>query len=965
MTDIDSNQTDFWQLSGLSDYVAIDLETTGLSPEEDSIIEIGAVKFRDGVAVEKFSKLVNPHRKLPAFITELTGIKDSDLKDAPVLEDLAESFISFIGDSDIVGQNIGFDLSFLAEAPSTAHRFVKSRTIPRTHDTNLLARFIYPCFEGYGLANLSRFFRISVKSNHRAATDAEATGELFAKFMKKAGAIPLKEISLALGFVEGTASPLANSLRYVHRALMSGYTTTAKSPDSLKGLSAGQTNIYSCEGESRPEEPVEEDRMRKLFVSTDRFEKVMPGYQIREEQIGMSVETAAAFRQDKILVVEAGTGVGKSLGYLIPALLSGGRVIITTFTKNLQDQLFNDEIPRLGELFKFGFSSALLKGRRNYLCRSKWKNWSISPERIASPFLRERAALISRWVNATGTGDIAEISAVRQGQGNGFFNLVVSEPGFCRGRRCSEVENCPLMKIRNAAQKADLLIVNHSLVMADLLSEGGILGDFGRIVFDEAHHLESVATDQFGSDLTAPALRAALERVNRLCRQGGEFWVRLTGSGLENQAASVLKMAASAGELSDSAGNLFEQVRGVFESRLTRGTVYSESFRYREGDKIHQLLSEFGAPLLDGLVPLRKSLININKDVLELEEDGLPVELLQELQAIIDQLGAILDSMQLSMSAEDPNRVYWVELPPEINRPVRLRSSPLDVSDLLVDGLWKQLNSAVLTSATMITGTGSGGFDHIFQRLGLNKIESERLTGIRFGSPFNYNKNCLVCYPTFLPSPSTDYDDHCNQVAEICADLSKSQKRGMLMLFTSYNAMRRVEKSMKNALQQNGIEVLVQGRPGGNERLVRKFRHTKGAVLMGTDALWEGIDVPGNALEMVVIPRLPFDVPNDPVVAARIDNIRDLGGQPFFDYQLPSAILRLRQGSGRLIRTSSDRGVILILDPRTVTKSYGSRFRTAIPGKVIVARRHDQLKNEITRFFNTPSNSSDPVNRVR
>ncbi|MDP8238747.1 MAG: helicase C-terminal domain-containing protein [Candidatus Hatepunaea meridiana] len=945
-------QNEFWDLTELNEYVAIDIETTGLDSKKDVIIELGAVRFKEGKATDRFSEFVNPLRRLPSFITELTGINDRDLRDAHPLIDLADNFISFVGDSQIVGHHISFDLGFLEESSATTKHFHKNRTIPLTHDTNLIARFLFPCLDSYGLKHLTHLFNTFVRPKHRAVKDAEATGELFKIFLMKMSAIPFRELSNGYRFVEGTASPLANTIRSVRKALSAGFISSKKPPDALKGTVSGRTNVYSIDGDKRPEKPVEDRHIRRLFSDTERFRKVVPGYHLREEQVGMAVMTAGAFREDAILVVEAGTGVGKSLGYLVPALLSGGRVVISTFTKNLQDQLFYDEIPKLGNLFKFGFKSALLKGRRNYFCRNKWKTWLMTPERIASPFLRERAALISRWIEATNTGDISEINAIRQDQGEGFFHLIASEPGYCSGRNCSEFHNCPLMQIRQKALKADLLIVNHSLVMTDLQSEGSLLGDFGRIVFDEAHHIEDVATDQFGSDITAPVLKSVLERINRLCRRNSELWLTLTGVIGSNNLSSISEKAASdAGDLTESVSNLFDQARALFESRITKGAVYSESFRYVVGDRIFQALFQFGAPLVDGFNVLKKTLVNLRKELQEFEEDDIPAQLIQELQGGIDQVSEQLSSLQYSLTADDENRVYWVEIPPDINRAVRLKSAPLDVSNYLTDTLWKRLNSAVLTSATLATTAETGGFEHLFLRLGLNLLDEERLRAEKFGSPFDFQKNCIVCYPSYIASPSEDYRAHTQDVAKICSDLALTHRRNMLILFTSYKAMRAVEWELKTAVSGSGIEILVQGKPGGNERLVNRFRRTKRAVLLGTYSLWEGIDVPGKALQIVVIPRLPFDVPNDPVVAARIDHIRNIGGNPFYEFQMPSAILRLRQGTGRLIRLTSDRGLVLVLDPRTVTKGYGSRFRQTIPGRIIIPKSEEQLNENIAQFF--------------
>ena len=309
-----------WQRLNLEEFVAIDLETTGLDFGLDSITELGAVRFREGVEVERYSQLVNPGKKLSKEISELTGITNEDLKDDPRLDEVAEEFIEFVGDSDIVGQNFYFDLNFLESARPTSKHFKTARTMPISHDTRIAARFLTPCNDGFGLAKLCQRYKVINRSHHRATDDAAATGEVFAILLQHLATIPLPEIADAMRLVAGTASPLANTMRCVHSAISSGYISTKKPPNPLEGLPDNPQNFYSVKGIARPDTPATDQQIVRLFHEMDRFESVMSGYEVRQEQVDMAVQCAGALRDSQLLVVEAGTGVGKSMGYLIPAL---------------------------------------------------------------------------------------------------------------------------------------------------------------------------------------------------------------------------------------------------------------------------------------------------------------------------------------------------------------------------------------------------------------------------------------------------------------------------------------------------------------------------------------------------------------------------------------------------------------------------------------------------------------------
>lgn len=941
----------FWDIIGLPNFIALDLETTGLDLRNCEIIELGAVHYEQGREVDRFSQLVNPLVKLPKEITKLTGITEDDLTYAPLLEKAAYGFIDFVGDNPIVGHHVSFDLGFLSAARPTADHFRKSRTIPITHDTEPVARFANPCLNSYGLKNLSRYFGVGTRPNHRASDDAAATAELFVNLVELLIILPRDQLAQAYQFVEGTASPMANTLRCVLKASGEiGASDYAIANSHLVSLNISD-NIYSSEGNPRPESAVSAIQMDRFFSERERFTEIWQDYEVRQEQRKMASEIARAFRSEEILVVEAGTGVGKSMGYLVPALLSGKRIVISSHTKNLQDQLFNKEIPRLGSLFKFGFKVALLKGRRNYLCRTKWKNWAINPERGA-PNLREMAATSVRWVKDTITGDLDELMAV--GNNPAFYSLIASEPGYCSTKTCLDQQLCPLARIRRISKVADIVIVNHSLVLSDLANEINLLGEGElNIIFDEAHHFEEVTTDQFGIEISARLFKVALDRINRICRRKSQICVVMLAKGkYESVVGKLHKSSLLTSDIQTETDNFFTHLRYEFRSKMPDGASYSTAFKFKADDKDHSLFSEMGNALQTAIGDLLSKLKYAISRVEPLVDDIVPEHLLLEVQSSHRDLQNMFNRLEIILLADSDDQVYWVDFPADLDRSISLRAAPLDVAPILEECLWEKVTSAILTSATLATGSGDSGFNHLVRRLGLDRSQNHKLVTSQYGSPFDYENNCQLIYPSYLPPPVGDQEDYLRGVAEICSALALNYRKKMLILFTSYKTMRSVNFALTSKLAGENIDLYVQSGSRRRTSLLRGFTSNENpAILMGTYSFWEGIDLPGDAVQIVIIPKLPFDVPNDPVVSARIDKLKAEGENAFAKYQLPNAVLRTRQGAGRLIRTATDRGIVMILDSRIISKGYGNSFRKVLQGNPVISNSLEDMLTSVGEFF--------------
>lgn len=936
----------------LNEWVALDLETTGLSPSRNDIIEIGAVKFKDGEVVEVFSTFICPDDFISQEITDLTGITYDDVKDAPRLDEKAFELLQFMGDLPIVGQNIAFDLGFLLSNAKSKIYFDKTQMIRKSHDTSMLARFIFPSMDYYGLGSLAETFSIPVKPNHRATDDAMATGLLFHKLLQLLDNVPAPDLIEAHRFLSGTSSPLLNTLRfrlqYIEKAV-----PEENIPNPFWNFSGNKENYFQIKDAPKPDLTITKRQVRQFFSDLQRFQSVLSDYEVRPEQLEMADVVMDAFHNNSIAIVEAGTGVGKSMGYMIPALLSGQRVVVSTNTKNLQDQLFYEEIPRLGKLFKFGFTALLAKGRSNYVCKTKWKMLLDNPDRLDDVSQRECAAYMVRWIKSTKTGDLAEFSAAKGPERSRFLNFVASEPGYCTTRVCAK-SDCFYTKVRILAQKADIVIVNHSLVFADIDADRNILGDISHFIFDEAHRLEDTATHHYEVTLNKDVVLFALENIEKICKKRSDLWNAIeSNSLLESSGEYLATVYTNTLGIRDLVDDFFNFIENMFKSNANEEFKYSQSMIYDSSSEMHQLWFKQADPLINALEKLSKSAQRITQRLTAISGDLIPVNVLSDLKSAAESINKVSDALIDSTKTPDKNRVYWVEVPVQMNRFVQIKSAPLDVSMMLHEFVWSDVKTAVLTSATLSTSTGVGGFRFCIKRLGIDKfVENEKeVISKQFGTPFNLEEMCAIGYADYLEHPTQNQAEYLIQVVDVIANLSLRFRKGTLVLFTSYSSLHEVNQMLRGKLLNSGIDIFTQIGSHGRDRLVSQFKRKTGSILLGTESFWEGVDVPGKALEMVIIPKLPFDVPGDPIVSARIDKIKEEGRHPFGEYQLPNAILKMRQGAGRLIRKSTDKGVVLILDKRVVSMSYGKQFRQALRGSSRVLSSYEATETMVREFF--------------
>ena len=626
-----------------------------------------------------------------------------------------------------------------------------------------------------------------------------------------------------------------------------------------------------------------------FFGRDGLLSRALPGYEERRSQARLSEAVEGTLRDGGILLAEAGTGTGKTLAYLLPAVELGRRVVVSTGTKNLQEQLVTKDIPLLARALGRDLSVAVMKGRGNYLCLLRFRSFGQ-----AGSFRRLDELPVFRaveaWSEGTETGDRGEVADLPDGVE--FWREISAASENCIGQACPDFDPCWITRMRQRALEADIVVVNHHLLCADLAVKDGSYGEvipsYDTVVLDEAHLLEDVATQYFG-------VTASSHKIEDLCRD-----VERELAAAKLDARDVRAEVDTLRHRADRFFKLLSMGRG---RRLAPGWMTS------------RIAEESGA-LLTRLEGVKTAIL------------ALPARP-ETLTGLAGRAQGLRDEMGFVLSAESDSHVYFVETR---GRGVFLKATPIDVSPMLKELLFDRVRSAVLTSATLAV---DGGFDYLKARLGIESTEELLLP-----SPFDYAGQAVLYVPRGMPDPRAPAFVE-RAASEIAALLVESRGRAFV-LFTSYANMNAVAERLAGEIP---YPILIQGE-APKHVLLETFRATPGAVLLATFSFWQGVDVVGDQLSCVIIDKLPFASPGDPVVAARIDQLRNRGGNPFAEYQVPVAILTLKQGLGRLIRSASDRGILAVLDSRLLEKAYGRRFLESLPPARLV---HD--RSEIEGFL--------------
>ncbi|MCA9080705.1 MAG: helicase [Planctomycetaceae bacterium] len=644
-------------------------------------------------------------------------------------------------------------------------------------------------------------------------------------------------------------------------------------------------------------------RVNDVFADGGLVARRLERYESRPQQVAMANAVATAIDASEHLLVEAGTGVGKSFGYLVPAILAATaksnedgkkrKIVVSTHTISLQEQLVNRDLPFLNSVLPIEFSAVLVKGRGNYLSLRRTKS---AIEKGRALFETEEAAQLTKireWSGTTYDGSLSELDFRPLPE---VWDEVRSEHGNCMGRKCPTHGDCFYYRARRRVWNADILVVNHALFFSDLAlrREGAsVLPDYDVAIFDEAHTLEDVAAAHLGMSVTSG-------QFNYLF---GKLYNDRTHKGLLLQH-NLVEAQRLVHRLRFLVDDLFAQFENWLEDRAGGNSRVRKPLGFNNpvSTEVHDLAV----------------MLRTYAETLKSEEQQL------DLRNAAERLEMLGFSLQSWLAQREEDAVYWIEAFGTRHRNIKLMSSPIDVGPRLRDDLFGQVRSVILTSATL--SVGQEDFSYFRKRIGLTKSHE-----LKLGSPFNYQEQVRLVLPDEMPDPG---ENPALYEAAVCARIqqhvAETQGRAFV-LFTSYRMLRSCAQRLMNWCVEQNLQLLCQGEGMNRTAMLDRFRKEPRAVLFGTETFWQGVDVPGDALQNVIITKLPFSVPDHPLLEARLERIKQSGGNPFMEFQVPEAAIKLRQGFGRLIRTSEDTGQVVILDPRVRTKRYGRIFLDSLP----------------------------------
>ncbi|MDE2745815.1 MAG: exonuclease domain-containing protein [Chloroflexota bacterium] len=912
-------------------YAAIDLEMTGLKAGFDEIIEVGIVRCTPDHVLERWSSLVRPLEMPPLRVQRMTGITPAMLADAPPWAEIEEQARNLLDGATLIGHNVPFDQRFLEAA---------GIDVPEPSiDTLPLAQIVDPGAPSHRLGSLCDRYGIELLDGHRALADAEAARALLLSLRKR-----FEDLPLAARDALSEVADAGNLFWAPGRVLREW---SLETPRTTAAVRARRREPH------RPLEPIElpsgslADLTAQAFASMpdDEFER-------RDEQLDMARDVAETLQHGGTLIVEAGTGTGKSLAYLVPAALwalkTGNTVIVSTHTINLQQQLEGKDVEFARQLIAGvsaeaadALKSTVVKGRDNYLCQERLDRELRRANDWEDPLLLARSSV---WRSMTDRGDRAELRLPTP-MHRQWEKLSARNTGCLSDRSCEYAMNgtCFLLRVQREAAGSHITIANHALLVRALVGGAITVPDGAVVIIDESHALEEVATDQLSLEMSESWMMEAVMQVadgaDSLADEARRIGLGSLSEQIRQRAAQAEMSLARLFEDVAAFATEYAQDRRGSEDRVTlsRGARNTKSWSELElvWERAQEDLSLLAAAVEDVAEQCRASDSTISE-----EQESKRQSVAADAQSMLDDLRERMGQLGRAVTEHSIDVIAWVARETRRSEKASVHAAPLSVASYL-QPLWNERHATVLTGATLATSAQeNSAFDYLRERLGIEDADESQ-----YGSPFDYERHCRI----YLPTDILDADDseHNESVANAIKTLAIAAGGRTMVLFRSYSAMNQVTRRLRQGLEEAGLVLLRQGRDGSAATIVEALRADPRSVAFGVAALWTGVDIPGDALSLLIMTRLPFAPPNDPVLKARGEQYDN----EFMEFSLPAAVLQFRQGIGRLIRTQSDLGAAVILDGRVVNRRYGKHFLDALPPAPIVRTPLNAIAEDLRSFL--------------
>jgi len=938
------------KISELLEIVCIDTETTGLNPLKDEIIEIAAMKYKDGKQTDVYNSFVKPHGKIPHYIEYLTHITPAQLKNAPDISKVLTELKTFIGDSVIVGQNTKFDLDFINA------KLLDQNELPLLNpwwDTSELGRIYLPFISNHKLSTMCDEFGIEIEQAHRAIHDAVATAELFyslVNYIVSYQGVTVNARILELSRQAQSESNLTSLMELIVD-YQRKYSLISQKP---KSTTVPLHNVieHKC---LQPKLFTQDEVFSQNGILHQNFNQ----YEFRAGQLNMAQSTEKAFAENHYLVVEAGTGVGKSFAYLIPALqfsyIKRQKIVVSTNTKNLQEQLFNKDLPVLTRILQIPYKAVLVKGRENYICERKWEELLHEQTRGLTSYEASALLHLVIWKLNTNTGDVSENSSFDRNRFSISWRRLCSDRHYCAGRKCSNFSHCFVMKLRKQVEDANLIVVNHSLLLSDLKSDHVSLGEYEYLIIDEAHNIMQTAARQLGIELSYSDLIIQLNQISKLYRK--------KNTGFIDQIDRALQKSVLPGSIQDHirfiCTNIEEQIEKHRKPILGLFTFISEICEQADSFGKLRIKTMEQIPVffekLETIVIFFKDLLKelhaLNNVFTGLNPQQIPTYdmLLERIQGFEQRAVETENDLLKLLNPDLENYGYWLDAGQKTDKSTPtsvINYAPIEVNQHLHNIVYKNIPCIIFTSATMALRDSFKFFNY---QSGLSLIDDKQVVEKVVQSPFDYAEQTRLMIAGFLPEPSEKY--FLPQALDLIDMVLQNTPVGTMTLFTSYRDLDAAYQKLNDRLYQVNRPLFAQGKWSSRSALLDEFKKHNNAVLLGTSSFWEGIDVQGESLSLLILFKLPFQVPSEPLVEAYIEKLEKENKDSFMYYILPNALLRLRQGFGRLIRSKTDKGVIIIIDPRVTTKKYGHYFQEVLPATSLIMTTPIQMQDSVIDFF--------------